>query len=273
MKNLVRRLLASLGYDLHHRTSDPVLAILDSVRDLVRLNPGQHACALHALSQLSLAAHVRALLEVHLPDLVVDIGANRGQFALQLRSLGYAGPIVSLEPQRAHAKSLQARAATHDPAWTVHHAAAGDQPGVLALQTFTDDVFSSFHTPTDAARARFGDLLRPTTVEEVEVFRVDDLLANSPHAKATRIFLKTDTQGHDLAVLRGASATLERSLVVLAEGSLVPLYDTVATPAALDALLAPIGFRPAGAYAVSHDNVNLAAIELDCLFTRAARSA
>ena len=244
-------MIARLGHNLVHRTDDPILQELDRARNKLRLQPGQSALWQYTLSQLALSAHIRDLLAIHRPDLVIDVGANRGQFALHLRTLGYRGPILSLEPQRVLAEQLQDLATATDSAWTVLHGAAGDSTGELVLQTYADDTFSSFQSS-----------------ETVSVKPIDVWLANTPHAGASRILFKTDTQGHDLSVLRGASTVLSRSCIVQAEGALVPLYETVATPEDLRAILTSYGFRMAGAYAVSHDNKDLAALELDCLFTR-----
>ncbi len=268
MKALLRNLLGRCGYSLRHLVSDPVIVELDRAREYLRLNPGRPDLWQHTLSQLALQAHLRDLFKLHQPDLLIDVGANRGQFALKMRELGYDGPILSFEPQRAHAADLQTRAGQTDPAWTIIRGAVGESKSELVLQTFADDSFSSFHTPSSAARERFGSLLAPVSSEKVTVRPLDAWLAGTPHAAASRIFLKTDTQGHDLAVLRGARQTLESAVMVLAEASLVPLYDSSATVENLAVVLAPYGLRVGGSYAVSHDVRDLAAIELDCLFTR-----
>src|SRR6201995_3473637 len=51
-------------------------------------------------------------------DLVLDAGANTGQFVHQCRAAGYRGNIISFEPSAAaHASLLQSAAS--DPHWTV----------------------------------------------------------------------------------------------------------------------------------------------------------
>ena len=62
-------------------------------------------------------------------DLVLDVGANKGQFASEIRHCGYAGRIVSFEPlSQAHGELLQSSAG--DPMWdTYPRCALGDHDG------------------------------------------------------------------------------------------------------------------------------------------------
>jgi FkbM family methyltransferase len=62
-------------------------------------------------------------------DLVLDVAANKGQFALEIRHHGYAGRIMSFEPlSRAHGQLLQS--SMGDPMWDAYPCCAlGDQNG------------------------------------------------------------------------------------------------------------------------------------------------
>lgn len=271
MKTLLRRLLAKFGLDLKHTTDDPVLQKLDLARNTLRLCTDNPSLWNFTLSQLALHSHLRDLIKLHAPDLVIDVGANRGQFALEIRELGYSGPMLSIEPQQSLADQLTEDAKTQEFPWEIIRGAASETESELILQTFRDDTFSSFHSPNQTALKRFGKLLEPGTPEKVPVRKLDDWLAASSFADSKKIFLKTDTQGHDLAVLAGAHQTLQSTIIGLAEGALIPLYDSVATPESLRNVFAPYELRPAGFYAVSHQVEDMAAIEMDCLFTRPSK--
>ena len=82
-------------------------------------------------------ARIAALLRHRATDLMLDVGANTGQYATALREAGYAGHIVSFEPLSA-AHAACARAASRDQNWEV--AEFHVEKGHL------DDVFRSITT-------------------------------------------------------------------------------------------------------------------------------
>jgi FkbM family methyltransferase len=159
---------------------------------------------------------LRDLLRSLAVNCVLDVGANRGQYAADLRAVGYRGQIISFEPVRSEFEALQ-RAFAHDRRWSGLQVALGSVAGTANLIVPEATVFSSFLT-----------LLRPmpgTTGADVEVLRLDGLLPGLLRGQPRpRVFLKMDTQGFDLEVFRGAETSLPWIVGLQSEISVEPLY-------------------------------------------------
>lgn len=154
-------------------------------------------------------------------DVVLDIGANDGDFGREIRDEGYRGRIVSFEPN-PQAFARLSRAIAHDPLWEAHQLGVGDVPGQLTLSVSNEDVFSSFK-PINAFGALTSEAQEAASVQ-VEVVRLDAFLERHPDLVA-RTYLKIDTQGFEMEVLRGAGDMLERMAAVQAELGLVKTYQ------------------------------------------------
>lgn len=156
-------------------------------------------------------------------DLVLDVGANAGQFGTDLRFMGYRGRIVSFEPlTSAHAHLL--RAAQGDAAWSVHpRCAVGDRDDSVTINVAGNSVSSSLLPMTDAhsSAARASAYVG---AEQVPLVRLDSVVEDYL-AGVRAPFLKIDTQGFEWAVLDGAPMLLPRMRGVLCELSLVHLYE------------------------------------------------
>jgi len=156
-------------------------------------------------------------------DLVLDVGANTGQFASELRAIGYKGRIVSFEPLSDAYQTLTALAAK-DPGWTVHRRCAiGDFDGEVEINIAGNSVSSSIlpmlnsHSSAAEGSAYIGS-------ERVSINRLDSV-ASSYIQRSRSYFIKIDTQGFEWQVLDGGEETLAKALGVLCELSLIPLYE------------------------------------------------
>src|SRR5260221_9845036 len=81
---------------------------------------------------------------------VIDVGASAGQFAREVRSLGYRGRIRSFEPLPAAFAELAAHAAS-DPLWDVSNIGVGSKAGELEINIARNSVFSSFRPLSELA--------------------------------------------------------------------------------------------------------------------------
>src|SRR5262245_27620242 len=75
--------------------------------------------------------------------LVLDVGANRGQFGKLLRQLGFRGRIVSFEPLKDAFATLR-RLTANDPLWECHNLALGDSDRTASINISANSYSSSF---------------------------------------------------------------------------------------------------------------------------------
>jgi FkbM family methyltransferase len=160
---------------------------------------------------------IRLLRELGV-DVVVDVGANDGQYAAALRSGGFRGRIVSFEPGSEAFRRLTL-ALRDDPLWDAQRCALGDARGEMVLHLSANEGQSSSLLEMTSIHADAAPHATIVGSETVPVVRLDDVAL-----AAQRPFLKMDVQGAELLVLRGAQEFVQTVLAVEAEMSLAELY-------------------------------------------------
>jgi FkbM family methyltransferase len=180
------------------------------------------------------------LIGHHRINVVFDVGANLGQYAAELRAVGYRGRIVSCEPLADAFRTLAQRAAG-DPAWVALNCALGEADGLRAINVAANSQSSSLleMMPRHAEAAPYATY---QGVEEVKVVRLDSIFEQHVSG-GDRVFLKLDVQGYERLVLAGAEVSLPRLQGVQLEMSLVPLYRGEASYTDLIAQMTARGFQ------------------------------
>jgi len=277
---LIQKLLEALGYRTVRVGAGVVLLqrgeAATATYDPIPLGPDtllasrntEHWERQRALSSFLLGRHLVFLFARLAVNCVLDVGANAGQYATALRGAGYGGHIVSFEPIPELYAALR-EAARSDPRWTVHPFALGRADGVVPIRITQNTVFSSFLPLSAYAAEQFGPEVEVARVEQVQVRRLDSVLDEViAHVPEPRLFLKIDTQGHDLEVFAGLGPAVEKLAGLQSELSLAPLYEGM--PAMSEALRAyhAHGFAIAGFFPVVTDPATLRLIELDCVMVR-----
>jgi FkbM family methyltransferase len=156
-------------------------------------------------------------------DLVIDIGANKGQFIQDIRAGGYTGSVISFEPlSKAHLQISEL--AKKDSNWRVHERCAiGAVRDSVEINISGNSVSSSILPMLDAHQSAAPNSAY-VSKEQVNVVPLDEVMSGyNDGAKA--IFLKVDTQGFEWQVMDGAEETLKKAKGVLLELSMVPLYE------------------------------------------------
>jgi len=199
-------------------------------------------------------------------DLIVDVGANTGQFARQCRAAGYKGEIISFEPSAAaHASLLRSAAA--DPLWNVAGrmalgAADGEIEINIAANSYSSSILPMLHTHL-AADPKSAYLQK----EKVPLRRLDSILPTTP---TRHIFLKLDVQGYESHVLAGATQTLAQTLALQLELSFLPLYEGQILMPQMQAELTANGFDLWDLEPNFRDPFTGRLLEIDAIFTRSS---
>ena len=221
-----------------------------------------------ALTSYAVGEHVATILGQYRVNLVIDVGANRGQYAKRLRRAGYRGRIASFEPVPEVFDRLS-EAAAGDPRWSVYPFALGSQDGETSMHV-VPGTLSSVLTPSDFGAERYAQLREPVAVP-IRVRRLDGLLDElAAGLDEPRIYLKLDTQGYDLEAFRGAGTRVRDFVGMQSEVALMRIYDGMPRlPEAL-ALYEESGFEVTALYPVSRETATARVLEFDCVMVRAA---
>lgn len=174
-------------------------------------------------------------------SLVLDIGANKGQYGKCLRDeVRYKGRIVSFEPLLDAFSVLQHTAAC-DPLWECHNIAFGDSGGPATIN-ISGNSHSSSLLPISSRAVEIEPSVAFVGTQEVSVYRLDSLL--DQFAKVDdRIFLKIDTQGYELNILNGALGVINRFELIQLETSFIEVYHGEALIGDVVKFLGYLGYR------------------------------
>ncbi len=165
----------------------------------------------------------RAFFKTEMFDVIIDIGANIGQFAQYTRNqLKFENKIISFEPLTSAFESLKLNA-SKDPKWAIFNCAIGNELGKkeinIAGNSFSSSLLEMLPAHLDAAPHS-----KYERKEWIEVKPLDSFLETA-FKKTEKIFLKIDTQGFEKQVLDGAKESLKFISTIQLEMSLVPLYQ------------------------------------------------
>jgi FkbM family methyltransferase len=196
---------------------------------------------------------------------IIDVGANRGQFALMASERRPGARILAFEPLAGPAVAF-ARLFAGNPRVSLHEVALGAERGHLPM-TITEQDDSSSLLPVGQLQAELF-ASRPTASTIVPVRSLDEVLAGED--LAAPVLLKVDVQGYELHVLRGAIASLRHVDFVYVELSFLPLYTSQPLAHDVIAFLSQQGFALRGVFNQGWSPRH-GAIQADFLFASGAK--
>ena len=190
---------------------------------------------------------------------VIDVGANKGQFAAFAQHAWPAAQLICFEPLAGPRARL---AAVTGGRARIHAVALGGVDGEAVMHVASREDSSSLLQLGEMQKTLFSmDEVGQVTVP---VRRLDTVLSETD--LQARTLLKIDVQGFEYEVLQGAARSLENIDAVYVECSLVELYRGQKLAADVAALLEARGFEESGRFNLSRKNGR--DIQADLLFVR-----
>jgi FkbM family methyltransferase len=240
----------------------PVARLSKKLRKLMKvLACGEYRSALRKAGVAAAIEHERLLKSLNC-NTVIDIGANRGQFALVSRRCFPQARIISFEPLAAPAARFRA-VFGGDSRVDLRPVAIGPESRDAEIHVAAEDDSSSLLPMTDLQRSLFAG----TAEVRTERIRVEPLATQITREDLARpALLKIDVQGYELLTLRGCESLLESIDYVYVECSFVELYAGQALAHEVIAYLYEQSLQLDGVYNIHYDS-NGRAVQADMLFT------
>ncbi len=141
-------------------------------------------------------------------SVVIDVGANVGEYSNKVRSLSRTATIYAFEPHPKTFEKLASQAAQHH--YVAVNVACSDAGGKIRLYDYQGDQSGSTHA--SLYQDVINDIHKGTSESwEVDVITLDEFIQSS---NLDRIrLLKIDTEGNELKVLIGTQQTLKQKNV------------------------------------------------------------
>jgi FkbM family methyltransferase len=152
---------------------------------------------------------------------VFDIGANVGQFAMEIRERLPEAQIYSFEPIKECYKKL-IKNFKNDVKVKAYNFALGETDSSLMMNKSSYTLSSSLLTMADSHKQLFPHT-KDNQPESVRVRRLDDVYKEiSPK---NNILIKIDTQGYEDRVVAGGLMAFSKTKVAIIESSYIQLYE------------------------------------------------
>lgn len=198
-------------------------------------------------------------------NVIIDVGANVGQFSTYFKEMNYDGYIYSFEPLSDAYKELK-KNSKNDNKWIIYNCALGSEEKKIEINISKNSQSSSVLEINESHITGAFDSIY-IDKENIQMYRLDkfetELLKNGKN-----IFLKIDTQGYELEVLRGCTNILKYIKIIQLEISFKELYQGAPLFDEVINYLGKIGFYLVGLEKVFAHEQTKELLQVDGIFLK-----
>lgn len=175
-------------------------------------------------------------------NMLLDVGANTGQYAMSMFKVGYKGTIISFEPLSDIYEVLKTNQSKHNNWKLFRRTAIGDYCG-KAMINISENRESNSILPISERHTKVAPSAKYVGELEIPIVTLDSIFTDITTSD-NKTCLKIDTQGLEDKVLAGAAESLKKIILIQLELSLIPLYDGSRTIDWMISYLKDLGFEP-----------------------------
>ena len=197
---------------------------------------------------------------------VVDIGANTGQFATEIKEWLPEVKIYSFEPIGDVYKQLLNNTSAFRNI-TAYNMALGAQNGTLDMQRNEFTAASSLLSLTDSAKETYAFACK-TVPEQIQIRTLDSMVANGQVEIDSNSLIKIDVQGYESEVLKGGREAISLANIIICEVCFIELYKGQAVFRDLVAQVEALGFELRALWDIDMSGVDGFPIFGDAIFFR-----
>jgi len=178
---------------------------------------------------------------------IIDVGANRGQFARMLLNVFPEAHIYCFEPLPELFRQLSRWSEEQrNGKVTVYNLALGNKEGFLRMfRHIEHNSSSSFLKTTKLCESLYPFSQKQDSIT-VKLTTLDNWLKSLPSPPMPKILLKVDVQGYEDKVVQGGRETFSKAEACILEVSLDKLYEDQATFRDISLLLYDLGYHYVG---------------------------
>lgn len=238
LKKIINKIIGVTGYKLYN---EKYISSLDSTNRLIKL------------------------LQQRQINIILDIGANTGEFGELFYRRGFKGKIISFEPLKNEFEILKRKASKFNN-WSTYDYALGDKNEETEINISANSVSSSLLQLNERhLNAASNSVVIKS--QSIIVKRLDSVFESLIKAddREAKYFLKIDTQGFEEKVIEGGLNTLKMVDGILVETSFVELYKDQALFDSTYKNLYEKGFRLFGIDGIFYDTSGQL-LQADCIF-------